>query len=147
MAIREIIRIDEEKCNGCGECVPTCAEGAIRIIDGKARLLSDRFCDGLGACLGNCPTGAITIEKREAADFDEKAVQAARQNERQAEQAASPPPDNPRRWRRSAWRSPARQVRRPGCSPAQRPLPRQAFGKRPPRHRCHPPVLPTGPCS
>ena len=62
MAVREILVIDEELCDGCGDCVPSCAEGALQIIDGKARLVSDSYCDGLGACLGECPQGALTIE-------------------------------------------------------------------------------------
>jgi Fe-S-cluster-containing hydrogenase component 2 len=74
MAIRRIIEIDEEKCDGCGECVPACAEGAIQIIDGKAKVVSETYCDGLGACLGDCPQGAISIVEREAADFNKEAV-------------------------------------------------------------------------
>jgi len=76
MATRKIVRIDEERCNGCGLCIPNCAEGALQIIDGKAKLVSDKFCDGLGACLGHCPQDAITIIEREAEEFDEKAVEA-----------------------------------------------------------------------
>jgi len=72
MTKRKIIKIDEEKCTGCGLCIPNCPEGAIQIIDGKARLISDIFCDGLGACLGYCPEGAISTEKREAAPYNEK---------------------------------------------------------------------------
>ncbi|MCM8777775.1 MAG: 4Fe-4S binding protein [Candidatus Omnitrophica bacterium] len=71
---RKIIEIDEEKCNGCGNCIPDCPEGALQVIDGKARLISDLFCDGLGACIGSCPQGAIKIVEREAEPYDEKKV-------------------------------------------------------------------------
>jgi ferredoxin len=74
MAVRKIINIDESLCDGCGDCVPACPEGAIRVVNGKARLAKESCCDGLGACLGECPRNAITIEEREAAEFDPGAV-------------------------------------------------------------------------
>jgi Pyruvate/2-oxoacid:ferredoxin oxidoreductase delta subunit len=84
--VRKIVNIDEEKCNGCGACVISCAEGALQIIDGKARLISETYCDGLGACLGKCPQDAITVEERVAEEFDEVAVEERMKAEKTAEE-------------------------------------------------------------
>lgn len=86
---RDIVRIDRDKCNGCGKCVTACHEGAIRLVAGKAELVGEIYCDGLGACVGDCPTDAITVESREAAAFDEAAV-GERQRQLQAKAAAPP---------------------------------------------------------
>ena len=83
--VRKIIHIDEEKCNGCGLCASACHEGAIDIVDGKAKLVRENFCDGFGDCLPGCPTGAITFEEREAPEYDEKAVQAEKEKKQMQE--------------------------------------------------------------
>jgi len=89
MTVRKIIRIDEDLCNGCGDCVVGCAEGALRIVDGKARMVREDFCDGFGDCVGTCPTGALTIVEREVPDYDPQAARAHVARSRGAEGLAA----------------------------------------------------------
>ena len=90
--LREIVEVDEALCDGCGDCVPSCAEGALQVVDGKVRLVGDVLCDGLGACLGECPKGALKVARRDVAPFDERAVEA---HLRAVRSGRAPPPGEP----------------------------------------------------
>ena len=121
--VRQIIHIDEEKCNGCGLCAEACHENAIAIINGKAKLIRDDYCDGMGDCLPNCPTGAITFENREAAAYDEAAV-AANKKKKQMEDMKIPhacPGMAMRQMKRATAQKTSTAIAAPGDAP--RPLP------------------------
>ena len=121
--IRKIIEIDEEKCNGCGACAAACHEGAIGMVNGKAKLLRDDYCDGLGDCLPACPTGAISFVMREAADYDEKAVAAHKATAGKKQESAAPfsgcPGSRMRRLRRSETEEAQAQAQTPAAIGSQ----------------------------
>jgi ferredoxin len=136
---RKIIQIDEDLCDGCGQCVPSCAEGALQIVDGKARLVSEVYCDGLGACLGECPTGALKIIEREAEDFDVAEVEKyLHEKEKEATAQPAQVPCACPSSRIETFASPCEQANRPVSYGAQVP----ALSHWPVQIRLVPPTAP-----
>jgi Fe-S-cluster-containing hydrogenase component 2 len=136
--MRKIIEIDDELCNGCGECVPSCAEGALEIIDGKARMIAEKYCDGLGACLGDCLQGALRIIEREAEDFDEEAVEELLKLQKNSGPAGSPGCPSAK-LQVFAGRTPCQQANQPTATAATS---ESALGHWPVQIRLVPPTAP-----